>query len=224
MERSRHRTLIDPYNRAMSGSGDILLFGGTFDPPHRAHIELPRLVASKIGCARIIYIPAARNPLKGEGPTTSTHRVAMLRIALAGRTDVEVSPIEIRRFGPSYTIDTLLLLRPCWSGAGRRLLIGSDQALEFRRWHRWQAILEHATPAVMIRPPLDRDSFATALRERGFDAPAVATWLTWTVDVPRLDIAATALRADPVAHAADLPPGVLDYILAHGLYGTTPPG
>ncbi|MCA9291435.1 MAG: nicotinate (nicotinamide) nucleotide adenylyltransferase [Phycisphaerales bacterium] len=207
----------------MIGSGDIMLFGGTFDPPHRAHIELPRLVASAIGCARIIYIPAARNPLKDEGPTASVHRLAMLRIALAGRTDVEVSPIEIRRFGPSYMIDTLMLLRPCWPGAVRRLLIGSDQALEFRRWHRWEAILDLATPAVMVRPPLDRDSFATALRERGFDASAIARWCAWTVDVPHMDIASTALRADPVAHAADLPPGVLDYIRAHRLYGTTPP-
>ena len=49
----------------------ILVFGGTFDPPHRAHVQLPALVARQLGCGRIIYIPAAQSPLKSEAPLTA---------------------------------------------------------------------------------------------------------------------------------------------------------
>ena len=80
----------------------ILIFGGTFDPPHLAHTALPPLVARRLDCKRILYIPAAANPLKTDAPPTAVeHRLAMLRLALADVPDAEISTIELDRPGPS---------------------------------------------------------------------------------------------------------------------------
>ena len=203
-------------------SSPILIFGGTFDPPHRGHSTLPPLVAQRLGCERIVYIPAALNPLKAdETPTPAAHRLAMLRLALAAAAGSEISTIEIDRPGPSYTVDTVEALAGR-SGETTRLhlLIGSDQALEFNRWKRWRRILELATPVVMVRPPLTDASFARKLREI-YPAAEARRWLGWAVEVPQMDIGASALRkrlaaGDDVSELMDR--AVVEYIRSHGLY------
>jgi nicotinate-nucleotide adenylyltransferase len=201
----------------------LLIFGGTFDPPHVAHATLPTLVARRLRCDRIVYVPASVNPLKTEFVTApAEHRLAMLRLALARVPDVEISTVELDRPGPSYTVDTLESLRAeLGPEAQLRLLIGSDAALEFGKWKRWERILELATPAVMVRPPLDETTYRRRLEET-FDAGRARQWLQWTAAVPYLDICATGLRR-LLAEGGDLrgliQPPVLDYIRAHGLYG-----
>ncbi len=117
---SAHST--PPYSSRVSAAQNpsrVLIFGGTFDPPHRAHIELPQAAARELGCDRIVYVPAAINPLKMSPnmppPTPAHHRLAMLRLALRDVPNVEISTIEIDRAaaekGPSYTIDTLRALQ-----------------------------------------------------------------------------------------------------------------
>ncbi len=200
----------------------LLVFGGTFDPPHLAHTTLPPLVAGRLGCQRTIYIPAAANPLKTLDPVTPAHhRLAMLELAVADVPGAEISTIELDRPGPSYTIDTLLALgRELEGGTELVFLIGSDQALAFHDWKDWQRILELATPAVMVRPPLDRDIFRRRLEQR-YDAAETARWLDRSVAVPQLDICASGLR-ERLETGGDvrglLQPTVLAYIRAHGLY------
>ena len=203
-------------------SNKLLIFGGTFDPPHRAHTVLPPLVAKHIDCDRILYVPAALNPLKMDHPPTPAHhRVAMLRIALASVADAEICTIELERPGPSFTVDTLQSLHEQHGpGVQLRLLIGSDQALEFVEWKDWQHILELATPAVLLRPPLDREQFRAQVCEA--HPPELAErWGEWLVDTPKLDISATDLR-DRLASDQGLDdlldPGVPEYIREHGLY------
>jgi nicotinate-nucleotide adenylyltransferase len=201
----------------------VLVFGGTFDPPHLAHTTLPPLVAGRLGCHRIIYIPAAANPLKTDQPVTEAHhRLAMLEFAVADVPGAEISTIELERPGPSYTIETLEALgRLLEEGTDLFMLIGSDQALSFHKWKDWQRILELATPAVMVRPPLDRDIFRQRLAER-YDAAETARWLDHSVAVPQLDICASGLR-ERLESDGDvrglLQPTVLAYIRKHGLYG-----
>jgi nicotinate-nucleotide adenylyltransferase len=205
----------------------VLIFGGTFDPPHVAHATLPTLVARRLRCDRIIYVPAAINPLKTDLVTApAEHRLAMLRLAVARVPDVEISTIELDRPGPSYTVDTLEAIgAELGRGVELRLLIGSDAALEFERWKRWERILQLATPAVMVRPPLDETTYRRRLEET-FDAGRVRQWLQWTAAVPYLDICATGLRRS-LADGEDLrglvQPPVLDYIREHGLYGRAAP-
>jgi nicotinate-nucleotide adenylyltransferase len=202
----------------------LLVFGGSFDPPHRAHTVLPPLAAEALGCRGILYVPAALNPLKAdEPPTAAHHRLAMLRLAIADVPAAEISMIELDRPGPSYAIDTLRALR---DGHGPEtelvLLIGSDQALQFRQWKDWSQILDLARPAVMVRPPLDEASYRRNL-VASYTSEQAERWLTWTVDVPQMDICATEVRRRIAAGEETgemLDPRVLEYIRIHGLYGS----
>jgi nicotinate-nucleotide adenylyltransferase len=208
-----------------AGSSRVLIFGGTFDPPHRAHIELPQAAARELGCDRILFIPASINPLKcapGQSPPTPAQdRVAMLRLALRDVPRVDISEIELRREGPSYTIDTLRALAVQARPEVRHLLIGADQALDFHRWNDWREVLRIAAPAVMLRPPWTHASFAAALRER-YDEAESQAWEARTLHtLPLMDISATEIRARVAAGEplADLvPPDVEAYVREHGLY------
>ena len=201
----------------------LLVFGGTFDPPHLAHTMLPPIVARRLRCRRIIYIPAAANPLKADQPPTAArHRLAMLRHAVTDVPDAEISTIELDRPGPSYMVDTLNSLHAEFaSGTKVFLLIGSDQAIGFHDWKDWPGILKLATPAVMVRPPLDLDGFRGLLGEH-YDAAETSRWMGWAVAVPQLDICATGLR-ERLGSGGDarglLQPTVLAYIREQGLYG-----
>ena len=200
----------------------LLIFGGTFDPPHLAHTRLPPLVAKRLGADRIIYVPAAANPLKPNRPTPARHRLAMLRLAIASVPDAEIDSIELDRPGPSYTVETLEALRERYDDdVELRLLIGADQVPDFDRWREPQRILELATPAVLLRPPGDERAFRERLA--GFFPPHLADrWVSWTVPVPPMDITATEIRRRLSARedVSDLlDPVVADYIREHGLYG-----
>ena len=200
-----------------------LVFGGTFDPPHTAHTTLPPLVASRLGCARIIYITAAVNPLKTDQDITPAHhRLAMLELAVADVPGAEISTIELDRPGPSYMVDTLeLLRRELGPGTEILLLIGSDQAMAFHKWKDWSRILELATPVVMVRPPLDGAAFRRQLAAH-YDPDEVDRWIGYAVAVPQVDVCATTVR-ERLAAGGDvrglLQPTVLAYIREHGLYG-----
>jgi nicotinate-nucleotide adenylyltransferase len=204
----------------------ILVFGGTFDPPHLAHAHLPRLIAERLGCDQILYVPARMNPLKDEGPSASAeHRVAMLVLALADGPAARISTIELDREGPSYTVDTLRTLREhLGAGTDLRLLIGADQALEFHRWKDWQDILKLATPVVVLRPPWTEQTFREGLATAYQEAEATQ-WLRWTIfpgeGMPLMDISATEIRrrmhsGEPLDGLLD--PAVIDYIRTNGLY------
>jgi nicotinate-nucleotide adenylyltransferase len=200
----------------------ILIFGGTFDPPHRAHVELPALVARRLECERIIYIPAAQSPLKDDAPRSSDgHRIAMLELAIRDLPQAEISTIELDRGGTSYFIDTLdELRRELGENVELYFLIGADQTLEFHHWKAWRGILEQATPAVMLRPPWTKETFGEALK-REYDADEAARWSSWLVDAPRLEISATDIRRRLSAgERVDdlLDPLVLGYIRTHRLY------
>ena len=200
----------------------ILLFGGTFDPPHRAHVELPQLAAEKLQCDRIVYIPAAINPLKRDTPPTDDeHRLNMLRLAIQDLSNAEISTIELQRGGASYFVETVQAMRQRFGeDADIRFLIGADSAAEFHKWKNWQHILELATPVVMLRPPWDRDALRAALRE--VHPPAlVEQWMSWLIDLPMRDISATEIRqrmhtGNRLAELLD--PKVIEYIYEHHLY------
>lgn len=175
----------------------VLVFGGTFDPPHAAHVKLPALAAEHLNCEEILYVPAAVNPLKTDRPPTAPeHRLAMLRLAIADVPKARICTLELERTGPSYTIDTLGELRQQYAGGSTvrfTLLMGCDQTLEFHRWRDWRRILELATPAVMVRPPWDETSFHAALHER-YSKLEASQWMERIVPLPRMDVTATDVR------------------------------
>lgn len=204
----------------------ILLFGGTFDPPHCAHVELATRAANAAGCERVVYIPAAQSPLKLDAPDTAPeHRLAMLAIAVRDRPNAHISTAELERGGVSYFIDTLEAIRArVPAGTDLCFLVGADQALHFPRWRDWQRILEEAEPVLVVRPPWTRATLVKALREVYGEAGA-ARWIDAIVDAPLSDVSSTVLRdrlerGEPTDSGLDDAVGA--YITEHGLYRADP--
>ncbi len=126
-----------------------LLYGGSFDPPHLGHIDLPKEALEYLAFDHVLYVPAFQSPLKEQNPTDDSHRVAMLELAIENCPWASISTIELARKGTSYTIDTIEALRHEYDEL--RLLIGADQWAQFQQWHRWEDILTLANPAIMPR-------------------------------------------------------------------------
>ncbi|MCH2161645.1 MAG: nicotinate (nicotinamide) nucleotide adenylyltransferase [Phycisphaerales bacterium] len=221
---------LEPDTTIASPSPDstpqVLIFGGSFDPPYLAHVNMPFEVAFRLGCNRVIFVPARINPLKTDTPPSdSHHRLEMLRQALADGPPATISRCEVEREGPSYMVDTLTDLRselrtPDGRAPKLRLLLGSDQVLTFDRWHEWRRILDLATPAVVLRPPLNRIQFSRQV-SGCFDAALARQWTSWVVDLPQSEANSSDIR-DRIARGEDtsdtLDPQVRAYADAHGLY------
>ncbi len=237
-------THSSPATTAASDAGPsvTLVFGGTFDPPHRGHLRLSFEAARRLGCREIVFMPARVSPLKQDAPPTDPEtRVRMLEAAIEGfrrrgggrGIASRISRLEVDRPGPSYMIDTLRALHlELLAEAGEdatdprrrprmRLLIGSDQALDFTKWRDWRAIVDLAPPVVMPRPPATRTSLAALYRER-FPKDLASRWSTWTLDLPTDGVSSTTVR-ERLEHGEDagelLAPEVRTIIEAEGLYG-----
>lgn len=214
----------------MSSSTRILIFGGTFDPPHRAHRILPPQVARTLSCEEILFIPAAISPLKLDThPTPAEHRLAMLRLAIESIPNATISTIELEREGPSYTVDTLRSLKEIYDPETEfRLLIGADQAASFHRWREWQTIVTLARPAIMLRPPWESAEALEREWIRHHDGDRVQWFRRCIVPLPPVPVSSTDVRErrqrdEPLDDLLD--PPVIDYILRHGLYrDDVPPG
>ena len=208
-------------NPELSSFRKLLIFGGSFDPPHRAHVELPEQVRRALSADAIAYIPAAQSPHKlNREPTPASHRLEMLRAALRDKDQAMILTDELDRANagePSYTVETLERLHQRLAPAATlRLLIGADQVLSFERWHAPQRIVALAEPVVMVRPPETMDSLLEAL-----PADQRAVWRDRLVEVTPMDISATEIRQRLVAGESidsRVPPAVARYIEAHGLY------
>jgi nicotinate-nucleotide adenylyltransferase len=208
---------------ALLGHKTVLVFGGSFDPPHRAHVALPQQAARAIGADLVAYVPAGRAPHKLDRVQTDPrHRVAMLRLALAAApSDIDsvILTDEVDRgpSEPSYTVDTLEhLSRRIDDGATLRLLIGADQLRIFDSWREPERIVQLAEPVVMVRPPDTRDTLLDALPEDLRDA-----WSSRLVSVDQRDISSTAIReriAEGLPIDEWVAESVAEYIDEHGLY------
>ncbi len=199
----------------------VVVFGGTFDPPHRAHTELPALVLDALDADELRYVPAGRSPFKlGHEQSPPHHRLAMLRLALRGIDRTVVDPLEIERGDnqPSFTIDTVRHLRDTLGGETElRLLIGTDQLFSFALWKDAEELAMLAPLAVLVRPPHTREQ---ALDWLGDEAP---TYLesTTLIDAPHIDVSSSQLR-EMIGRDEDITAWVArdvsDYIRRQGLY------
>lgn len=209
----------------------IVIFGGSFDPPHRRHVEVARGVDALLKAKQLLVIPAKRNPLRADAPRASDKdRMAMCALAFGDLPDAVVLPIELERGGPSFTIDTVReVLRMQDSGGVMkgpiRLVVGSDQALNFRSWKDWEQLAGLATPAVVLRPPHAREDWPKLLAER-MDEAWAARWLAWTLPIEPVDSSSTEARrriaaGEPLGDR--LLPAVEKYVRSAGLYGASAP-
>lgn len=129
----------------------IGVFGGTFNPPHKAHLRLAETAAEAAGLDRVLVIPAFVPPHKAVQQLLSVEdRMELCRLTFCGEK-FEVSDLEIRREGKSYTVETLESLRMLYPGDELFLIIGSDMLLSFDKWYRYEDILRMASLCVMTR-------------------------------------------------------------------------
>ena len=128
------------------------IFGGAFNPVHTGHIRLAENYLSALKLDRIIFIPTSVAPHKSSDDFASdSHRINMLSLAINGRKEFEISDIEFKREGKSYTYDTLCELKQLYPEDDFYLIMGSDQFLYFNNWYRAQEIADKATVCTASR-------------------------------------------------------------------------
>jgi len=131
----------------------IGLFGGTFDPPHRGHLFAASLARRRLGLERVIFIPSGRPPHKPAGGISPARdRLAMTRLAARARPGLEVSPMEIRRRGTSYSIFSVRAMRRRFPGRELFFIVGADTARDLPTWKCYRELLRLARFAVIARP------------------------------------------------------------------------
>lgn len=190
----------------------VAIFGGSFDPPHNAHVALACTAREALALDEVRWIPAGQPWQKQteRAITAAVHREAMVRLAVAGLPGQTVSRIELDRDGPSVTLDTVLALRAQEPDTEWLLLIGSDQYTNLHTWRGWPQLLALTVLAVAQRPG------ACAAPD-----PAVQRHPHRVVPLPMSDVSSTTIRARAARgdRVDDLvPPAVARYIEQNHLY------
>jgi nicotinate-nucleotide adenylyltransferase len=134
----------------------IGILGGTFDPVHNGHLYIANALRAALDLERVVWVPAGRPPHKtGQIVSSDRDRLAMLELALAGSATDQISTIDIERFGPSYTADTLEILAERFTPARLFFLMGEDSLRDLPTWHDPERLLQAAELAVAARPGVD---------------------------------------------------------------------
>lgn len=193
----------------------IGILGGSFDPIHYAHLAIAEEARVTLQLDRVVFVPAAQQPLKHSGhDATSAQRFEMARLACASNAAFEVSPIEIERPGPSYSVITLEEFHKIHPGE-YYFILGADAASDLGHWYAAERIIELARIVVVGRPGAapDREQLIQTF-------PRLAERML-LVAGPRLDISSTLLR-ERVAAGQSIryltPEPVMEYIMQHRLY------
>jgi nicotinate-nucleotide adenylyltransferase len=168
----------------------IGVLGGTFDPPHLGHLWLATLAAEELGLDRVLFMPAGQPPHKQGQPLSAVaDRLLMTRLAIASEERFELSPLEVERTGPSFTVDSVEeLLRIHGPGVRLFLVMAADSLAQIDTWRDPDRLLQLVEWAVGPRPGAVADR--PALAER-FGSGAQRIHL---LDGPALDISSSEIR------------------------------
>lgn len=194
----------------------ILLFGGTFDPPHNGHMHNLEAAIEAVRPDKVIVMPAGVPPHKAPSTTPGDRRLAMCECFKAVSPLVEISDWELKQEGDSYTVQTLQMLRETYPGAELYLSIGSDMLESFTKWRRWQEILACATLVVQ-----GRGSQSDAVLHKCVVALEYCHGRVIVADTKPMPCASSDIRTGriPLAELPDLlPASVLDQIKQEKLY------
>ena len=187
------------------------VLGGTFDPLHVGHLIVAHDAAEVLGLDRLLLVLAARPPHKSRAPTPAELRLEMLEATLADDTVLVPSDVEVRRAGPSYTIDTLRELSARYPEAELVLVIGVDQWRQVAGWKDPQGIARLATIAVMAR-----DGENPAAVDPGVGVTSRIVPVT-RIDVSATEVRARAQRGESIRHL--VPEAAHRIIEREALYG-----
>ena len=188
------------------------MFGGAFDPPHNAHLALAQAALSQLSLNILHVVPTGDAWHKPRDLTPGLHRLAMCQQVFESVLNVVVDDMELKRPGPSYTVDSLAVLRQRYSGAEFFVVLGLDQAAQFVHWHQSDQILAWAQ---------------LAIADRSIEGPAKAASPEWHnrahlhLNMPLMPLSATDIR-QRCRTGEDLSsllnPAVIQYIQNNHLY------
>jgi nicotinate-nucleotide adenylyltransferase len=193
------------------------LFGGRFDPVHRAHMAMARAAADALDLQEVRWIVSG-DPEHKPAVAPAADRLAMTRLAVQEMRDsrMQVDDREIRaaqQGGSNYTADTIMGLQRELPGPSLVWILGGDQLADFMSWSRWEWLVGQMAIAVCARPGSEVATAEQAIMARGGRVHRIA--------MARDDVSSTAIRkaiAQKESIAGLVPPPVLDYIVNHHLY------
>lgn len=199
----------------------IGLLGGSFDPIHEAHLALARCARAELDLDAVWLLPAGRPWQREPLGATSAQRWTMLELAIAGEAGLQGCDVELRRAGPTYTVDTLRELTAAHPDADFTFILGADQLARLPSWHAWRTVVTLADLAVAQRPDCaagPSPEVAQALADGGHRLHRLA--------MPEIDVSATAVRERAAAGSALtglVPEAVARYIESQHIYSPEPP-
>lgn len=195
------------------------LFGGSFDPIHRGHIEPVQAARKALGLDRVVYLPTAVPPHKPMRVLAPAHaRYAMVEMALLEEEGLYASTFELTLERPAYTVETLEHFRETLPGADLHLLIGGDSYADLDHWVRWREIVEAARIVVLTRPGWSLEEASLSPDLADLARSSTVTFL----GQPPVDISSTRLR-EIFSRGGTPPPGtvpesVVRYVHKYDLY------
>jgi len=192
--------------------------GGTFNPPHKGHMNAACAAKREIPLDKLILIPAGIPPHKKLAADSAAveDRLAMTRL-VAEEIGAEVSDIEIMREGKSYTVDTLREIKKAFPEDSLWLIMGTDMFLSLESWREPQEIFSLAAIAVIARDEKDKEALAAHSERLGKLYGAESR----VIETASVTISSSELRPDIMSekHSAFLSDSVYNYIIKKKLYG-----
>jgi nicotinate-nucleotide adenylyltransferase len=195
----------------------VAVFGGTFDPVHHGHLIAAEEARHALALDQVLFVPAAVPPHKlGDSIAHAEHRVAMLRLAIAGNTAYALSRVDLDRPGPHFTVDMLRLVAADL-GPGTELffLMGADSLADLPTWRDPAGVMTQAHLVVVDRPGYTPDLATLEARLPGLGARLSVVHMP-LVGIAASDIERRVRQGRPIRY--QVPEAVADYIAAHGLY------
>jgi len=202
------------------------ILGGTFDPVHYGHLRSALECLQQFDFDHIRLIPSARPPHRTQPQATPEQRMMMLHLAIKNSQKFVVDDRELKRDGPSYTVDTLRSLKQEMPEQPLYLILGSDAFSHLSTWHQWKQLLDLSHIIVIARPeqPLSLPEEMTSWYQDHLailEDTALLTGKIWPVTLTQLNISASAIRRDLVkgrSPAFLMPDTVVSFIEQLGLY------
>ncbi len=193
------------------------VFGGTFDPIHIGHLVSAEEAWVELKLERVVFLPAGLPPHKLDHVMSPVeHRLAMVELAIASNPHFAVSKVDIERFGPCYTVDTIELLKDEWGpGAEIYFIMGSDSLLDILTWHKPKRLIKLCRFAVV-----SRSGYQVDLDELDALLPGVTSRVQM-LNAPELAISSTDIQRrvrEGLSIKYQVPEAVEDYIYQHKLY------
>lgn len=193
----------------------IGIVGGTFDPIHMGHVAMAEAARECAQLDRVLLVPADVPPHRAAATAPAADRLEMSRLAVSSHPHLEVSDIELRRGGPSYTVDTVRELKWLWPDDELFLVLGWDAARDIHAWRDPEEVLSLARPVIVTRPGYPTPTVAD-LESAGLDPERAIICHAHTPDVDSTDVRRLIEQGLSLSGLVD--PQVEAYLRRRGLY------